>query len=98
MRDTIRRNFTNSTFIATGLILLLILFIRVTRGLDLTDEMQYYGEIKGLIESGKLFSNDLFIQQTVYILFYPLFYLFHLAFGLEGFVFFGRQEHHYAQE
>ena len=90
MRDTIRRNFTNSTFIATGLILLLILFIRVTRGLDLTDEMQYYGEIKGLIESGKLFSNDLFIQQTVYILFYPLFYLFHLAFGLEGFVFFGR--------
>ncbi|MFC1867383.1 hypothetical protein ACFL0H_04550 [Thermodesulfobacteriota bacterium] len=58
--------------------------------MDLTDEMQYYGQIKGLIESGKLFSNDLFIQQLVYILFYPVFYLYHLVFDFEGLVFFGR--------
>jgi len=88
--DNSKCHFINSTFISTSLILLFILFIRVTRCLDLTDEMQYYGQIKGLIESGKLFSNDLFIQQSVYILFYPVFYLYHLAFGFEGFVFFSR--------
>lgn len=81
---------TNPVFLTTSVILLLILFIRTTRGLDLSDEMQYYGQIKGLIESGKLFSNDLFIQQTVYILFYPAFYLYHLVFGFDGLVFFGR--------
>ena len=85
-----RQKLTNFAFIATSLVLLLILFIRVTRGLDLTDEMQYYGEIKGLIETGKLFSNDLFVQQSVYILLYPAFYLYHLIFDFEGLVFFGR--------
>lgn len=70
--------------------LLLVLYFRVTRGLDLTDEMQYYGEIKGLIESGRLFSSDLFVQQTVYILFLPLFKTYHYFFGFEYFVFFGR--------
>ncbi len=84
------RNLTNPGFLITSIILLVMLFIRVTRGLDLTDEMQYYGEIKGLLESGKLFSNDLFIQQSVYILLYPVFYLYHLVYGFEGFVFFGR--------
>ena len=88
--DKVKHNLTNSSFVATSLVLLLILFIRVTRGLDLTDEMQYYGEIKGLIETGGLFSNDLFIQQSVYILFYPVFYLYHLIFGFDGLVFFGR--------
>jgi hypothetical protein len=81
---------TTPAFLATSLILLLILFIRSTRGLDLTDEMQYYGQIKGLLESGILFSNDLFIQQSVYILLYPAFYIYHSAFGFEGLVFFGR--------
>lgn len=88
--DKVKHNFTNSSFIAASLVLLLILFIRVTRGLDLTDEMQYYGEIKGLIETGRLFSNDLFIQQSVYILFYPAFSIYHSIFGFEGLVFFGR--------
>ncbi len=88
--EKVKLKFTKSAFIFTSLVLLLILFIRVTRGLDLTDEMQYYGEIKGLIETGKLFSNDLFIQQSVYIPFYPFFYVYHLLFDFEGFVFFGR--------
>ena len=69
---------------------MLVLFIRTTRGLDLTDEMQYYGQIKGLVETGKLFSNDLFIQQSVYILLYPAFYLYEFILGFDGFVFFGR--------
>jgi hypothetical protein len=86
----VKSSFTNTYFILASLVLLLVLFIRVTRGLDLTDEMQYYGEIKGLIETGKLFSNDLFIQQSVYILLYPMFYIYHKLFDYEGFVFFGR--------
>ncbi len=85
-----KKNLTNFSFIASSLALLLILFIRITRGLDLTDEMQYYGQIEGLVETGKLFSNDLFIQQTVYILFYPLFAIYHTIFGFEGVVFFSR--------
>lgn len=88
--ETTRGNFSTPIFIATSLALLLILFIRTTRGLDLTDEMQYYGEIRGLIETGRLFSNDLFIQQSVYILLYPVFRLYHSIFGFEGLVFFGR--------
>lgn len=87
---TTRRNFSAPAFLATSVALLLILFIRTTRGLDLTDEMQYYGEIKGLVETGRLFSNDLFIQQSVYILLYPAFYLYHVIFGFDGLVLFGR--------
>lgn len=89
MAATLRTNL-NPSLTATSLVLLLILFIRTTRGLDLTDEMQYYGELRGLIETGKLFSNDLFIQQSVYILFYPAFYLYHSIFGFDGLVLFGR--------
>lgn len=85
-----KHKLTDITFIVSGLILLFVLVIRTTKGLDLTDEMQYYGEIKGLIETGKLFSNDLYIQQLVYILFYPFFSLAHLLFGFDGLVFSGR--------
>ncbi len=85
-----KNDFRNLSFISTFLILILILLVRVQVGLDLTDEMQYYGEMKGLVEAGQLFSNDLFIQQTVYIIFYPIFYLYHLVYGFSGFVFFGR--------
>jgi len=71
-------------------ILLIICYLRTTRGIDLSDEMQYYGQIMGIIESGKLFSNDLFIQQLVYLPFYPIFYLYHSFFGYDGFIFVGR--------
>ncbi|MDO9236548.1 MAG: hypothetical protein Q7U28_11035 [Aquabacterium sp.] len=76
--------------ITVAFILLTILFLKITRGLDLTDEIQYYGEIKGLIETGRLFSNDLFIQQTVYILIYPALYIYHKLFNYIGLIFFGR--------
>lgn len=84
------QRLNNRSFIASSVALIFVLYIRITRGLDLTDEMQYYGQIKGLLDTGSLFSNDLFIQQSVYILFYPLFFLYHLFFEYEGFVFFGR--------
>ena len=46
-------------------------FVRIFFSLDFTDEMQYYGQIQGLLSSNKLFVNDFFIQQTGYILIYP---------------------------
>jgi hypothetical protein len=72
------------------LCLVLVSGIRCFVGLDVTDEMQYQGQILGLIESGRLFSTDLFIQQLVYLLFLPVFKLYHLLFGEVAFVLFGR--------
>lgn len=77
-------------FVLPLLGLLLVLFIRCGHGLDVTDEMQYYGQILALVESGRLFSTDLFVQQLVYLLFYPLFKAHHLVFGEVGLVLFGR--------
>jgi hypothetical protein len=71
-------------------LLLLLLFLRSTRGLDLGDEMQYYGQILGLVESGRLFTNDLFIQQLIYVPLAPLFALHHALLGSDGLVIFGR--------
>jgi hypothetical protein len=83
-------NQVSLAFLFAGAALFLVLYVRVTRGIDFTDEMQYYGQIKGMIETGQLFSNDLFIQQIIYILFYPAFYFYHLIFNYTGFIFFGR--------
>lgn len=48
---------------------------RVVLGLDLTDEMQYYGELAGLARHGRFFQDDLFIQQLGYAPLVPLFAL-----------------------
>lgn len=53
------------------LITLFYLILRIFFGLDFTDEMQYYGEIQGLISSNSLFINDYFIQQTSYVFIHP---------------------------
>ncbi len=49
-----------------------IQIVRIFHGIDFNDEMQYYGEIISLVNSGRLFSTDLFLQQTVYLLLYPV--------------------------
>lgn len=72
------------------LCLTLVLVLRCRFGLDVTDEMQYQGQILGLVESGRLFSTDLFIQQLVYLLFWPLYEAHHLLWGDTGLVLFGR--------
>lgn len=77
-------------FVLPLLGLVAVLFIRCWRGLDVTDEMQYYGQMLALVESGRLFSTDLFVQQLVYLPFYPLFKAHHLLFGEVGLVLFGR--------
>jgi hypothetical protein len=50
---------------------LIYLIVRIFVGLDFTDEMQYYGQIYGLLLFNKLFINDFFIHQTGYLLIYP---------------------------
>ena len=72
------------------LLLLLCLAIRCTHGLDLSDEMQYYGQIASLVTHGRLFESDLFVQQLVYLPFYPLFKLHAVVFNQDGLVLFGR--------
>lgn len=64
--------------------------VRVTHGVDFNDEMQYYGQLSGLVTSGRLFSNDLFVQQAVYVLVYPVFRLSTLVLGSTGLILLGR--------
>ncbi|MGH9748636.1 MAG: hypothetical protein ACRD6R_01760, partial [Candidatus Polarisedimenticolia bacterium] len=68
----------------------LIQAARVLSGVDFSDEMQYYGEILGLLETGRLFAADLFLQQAVYLLFHPFFKVHSALFGTVGLVLFGR--------
>lgn len=56
---------------------LAVLAMRVVLGLDFTDEMQYYGEVLSLLQTGQLFTTDLFVQQIVYPLFFPVFKAVH---------------------
>lgn len=64
--------------------------VRITHGLDFNDEMQYYGEILGLITNGRLFSNDPFIQQGVYLITQPVFWATHALFNVTGLIVIGR--------
>jgi hypothetical protein len=64
---------------------------RVWVGLDFTDEMQYYGEITSLVQTGRFFQVDLFVQQFGYLFFLPLFKLHAWIFPDQSFlVVFGR--------
>ena len=82
---------TNFCFLFIGfLALLFILYFKVTHGLDFSDETQYYLQIKGLTDYNLLFSNDLFIQQVGYTLFYPIFLIYKLIIGYDALILFGR--------
>ena len=63
--------FSTLNLTITVSLTLIYLIIRIFIGLDFTDEMQYFGQIHGLILFDKLFINDFFIQQTGYLLIYP---------------------------
>jgi hypothetical protein len=72
-------------------IAVIYLLVKVFFSLDFTDEMQYYGQIYNLVLNDKLFSGDLFFQQSVYLIFYPVFKIFFLLNpDLSYFVLFGR--------
>lgn len=76
-----------------GILFLLLtasLVVRCMHGLDLSDEMQYYGQIAALTAKGRLFETDLFVQQLVYVPFYPFFKLHAALFQQAGLVLFGR--------
>lgn len=67
------------------------LISRAFIGLDFTDEMQYYGEIASLTRTGKLFQDDLFIQQLGYLFLWPFFKLHAVVFPNQDYLlFFGR--------
>ena len=69
---------------------LFILTIRSFTGVGLTDEIQYYYQIIGLLDNDRLFTNDLYIQQLIYLVFYPIFKPYYLLFGEVGLVLYGR--------
>ncbi|HVT72660.1 MAG TPA: hypothetical protein VHD61_05955 [Lacunisphaera sp.] len=65
--------------------------IHLRYGLDFTDEMQYYGDIRSLVRSGHFFQDDLALQQLVYVFVWPFFKLHALLFPDERYlVLFGR--------
>ena len=72
------------------LALMAALYLKATHGFDKTDEMQYYGELVGLLETGRLFSNDLFFQQTAWIPFYPILSMYHFFMGETGLILISR--------
>lgn len=63
---------------------------RIFFGIDFTDEFQHYLQVKSLIENKELFENDLFFQQVVYLLIYPVLALYKNVYGFENFLLFGR--------
>lgn len=66
---------------AMAVVCLGYLVSRVFTGIDFTDEMQHYGELTSLVETGKLFQADLFLQQAMYMFLYPVFRLYYLVAG-----------------
>lgn len=72
------------------LALIVVLYIRVRSGLDMSDEMQHYGELTGLLETGRLFSNDLFFQQVAWIPFYSLLRTYYSVAGESHLILFSR--------
>ncbi|MDC0564780.1 hypothetical protein OAO56_00700 [Amylibacter sp.] len=74
-----------------GLTLLFgMLAVRIFVGVDLTDEIQYYYQISGFVGTRSLLSNDLYIQQFIYVVFYPIFKLHELIFNQTGLILYGR--------
>ncbi|WP_300039595.1 hypothetical protein [uncultured Roseobacter sp.] len=80
----------SATVLFAKTVLLMVLLAHCFIGIDLTDEIQYYYQIEGLLRTGTLFATDLYVQQLIYILFYPVLKLYHSMFGVTGLVLFGR--------
>jgi hypothetical protein len=76
---------------ATALSMVAYLIGRIFWGVDFTDEMQHYGELISLVETGKLFQSDLFLQQALYVFLYPVFWTYrYIAGGWDFLVLVGR--------
>lgn len=71
-------------------VLLVTLGLKIFLVLDFTDEQQYYGELIGLLQSDRLFSNDLFVQQIVWLLYYPLIKPYYMVIGDYGLIVYAR--------
>ena len=71
-------------------VFVVLLGLRIFVGVDLTDEIQYYYQMLGLVESNSFFSNDLYVQQLIYLPFYPVLKLYFIFMGDAGLIIFGR--------
>lgn len=72
------------------IVLGITLMARIFYILDFTDEQQYYGELIGLLQTDRLFSNDLFVQQTVWLLYYPFIKPYYSLVGDFGLIVYAR--------
>ncbi|HVZ63910.1 MAG TPA: hypothetical protein VG936_04920 [Lacunisphaera sp.] len=88
----IRRSFLAASLPAAALVAAVGWFlVHLRYGLDFTDEMQYYGDIRGMVRTGHLFNDDLGIQQLVYVFVWPFFKLHAWLFPDEAYlILFGR--------
>jgi hypothetical protein len=66
---------------------------RIFFGIDFGDEFQHYLQLKSITQSGDLFFSDLFFQQSVYLLTYPITKIYVGIFGYESLFLFGRILH-----
>jgi hypothetical protein len=83
-RPVIRRDRVVPLVVLT--VVWIVQVFRATHGIDFNDEMGYYGWLVGLIPGGRLFTNDLFIQQNVYLLTYPAMKPYMSLFGWSGLI------------
>ena len=64
--------FNNFIFILSIVLIITFYFLRINHGVDFSDEMQYLHQFKSIYQKKKLFADDYFIQQFVYVyLIYP---------------------------
>ena len=64
--------FNNFIFILSLVLIIIFYFLRINHGVDFSDEMQYLHQFKSIYQKKKLFADDYFIQQFVYVyLVYP---------------------------
>ena len=66
---------------------------RIFFGIDFGDEFQHYLQLKSITQSSNLFLNDLFFQQLVYLITYPITKIYVGIFGYESLFLFGRILH-----
>ena len=68
-----KNNFFIFTLIFFLVLTIIYYFIRIFHGVDFTDEMQYLYQFKSIYQNNRLFVDDYFIQQFVYLyLIYPI--------------------------
>lgn len=80
----------NILYKSITLYFVILLIFRIFLGVELTDESQYAAQAIQPLNGGSFFQFDLFIQQFIYIIFYPVTRLYYHLYGSEGIILFFR--------